>query len=98
MARLSFYRPTCMNMHHTSTTPDFAIAQIHGINENIHQPTLIIFGEKDSFMEGRRLLKGIGESRFSVVPSAKHLPFLEDEKNCNMLVREFLTGKMYRTL
>jgi len=29
---------------------DFAIAQIQGINENIHQPTLIIFGEKDPFM------------------------------------------------
>ena len=83
-----------MNMHHTSTTPDFAIAQIHGINENIQQPTLIIFGEKDPFMEGGLLLKGIRESRFSVIPSAKHQPFLEDEKYFNMVVREFLTGKM----
>ncbi len=62
--------------------------------ENIHQPTLIIFGEKDPFMEGGRLLKGIRQSRFSVIPSAKHLPFLEDEKYFNMVVREFLTGKM----
>ncbi len=62
--------------------------------ENIHQPTLIIFGEKDPLMEGGRLLKRIGQSRFSVIPSAKHLPFLEDEKYFNMLVREFLTGKM----
>ncbi len=62
--------------------------------ENIHQPTLIIFGEKDPLMDGGRLLKGIRQSRFSVIPSAKHLPFLEDEKYFNMLVREFLTGKM----
>ena len=62
--------------------------------ENIHQPTLIIVGEKDPFMEGGRLLKGIRQSRFSVIPSAKHLPFLEDEKYFNMVVREFLTGKM----
>jgi proline iminopeptidase len=62
--------------------------------ENIHQPTLIIFGEKDPFMEGGRLLKGIRQSRFSVIPSAKHLPFLEDEKYFNIVIREFLTGKM----
>ena len=62
--------------------------------ENIHQPTLIIFGEKDQFMEGGRLLKGIRQSRFSVIPSAKHLPFLEDEKYFNIVIREFLTGKM----
>lgn len=62
--------------------------------ENIHQPTLIIFGEKDPFMEGGRQLKGIRQSRFSVIPSAKHLPFLEDEKYFNIVIREFLTGKM----
>ena len=45
-------------------------------------------------MEGMRLLKGIRESRFSVIPSAKHLPFQEDEKYFNMLVKEFLTGKI----
>jgi len=58
----------------------------------------MIFGEKDPFKEGGRLLKGIRQSRFSVVPLTKHLPFLEDEINCNMLLREFLTDKMYRTL
>jgi proline iminopeptidase len=62
--------------------------------ENIHQPTLIIFGENDPLMEGGRLLKGIRQSRFSVIPSTKHQPFLEDEKYFNMVVREFLTGKM----
>ncbi len=62
--------------------------------ENIHQPTLIIFGENDPLMEGGRVLKGIRQSRFSVIPSAKHLPFMEDEKYFNMVVREFLTGKM----
>ena len=81
-------------MHHASTSLDFAIVQIQGINENIHQPTLIIFGEKDPLMEGGLLLKGIRQSRFSVIPSAKHLPFLEDEKYFNMVVREFFTGKM----
>ena len=62
--------------------------------ENIRQPTLIIFGGNDPLMEDGQLLKGIRQSRFSVIPSAKHLPFLEDEKYFNMLVREFLTGKM----
>ncbi len=62
--------------------------------ENIKKPTLIIFGEKDPLMEGGRLLKGIRHSRFSVIPSAKHLPFLEDEKYFNIVIREFLTGKM----
>ena len=62
--------------------------------ENINQPTLIIFGENDPLMEDGRVLKGIRQSRFSVIPSAKHLPFMEDEKYFNMVVREFLTGKM----
>jgi len=62
--------------------------------ENINQPTLIIFGENDPLMEDGRVLKGIRHSRFSVIPSAKHLPFMEDEKYFNMVVREFLTGKM----
>jgi len=73
---------------------ELQLFDVTGELENIHQPTLIIFGEKDQFMEGGRLLKGIKQSRFSVIPSAKHLPFLEDEKYFNMVVREFLTGKM----
>jgi pimeloyl-ACP methyl ester carboxylesterase len=78
MARLSSYRPTSMNMHLAATTPDFVIVQIQGINENIHQQTLIIFGEKDPLMEGVRLFKGIRQSRFSVIPSATlyHFPVI----------------------
>ncbi len=61
---------------------------------NIIQPTLIIFGENDPFKEGGKLLKGIKNSRFSVIPETKHMPFLEDETYFNIVVREFLTGKM----
>jgi pimeloyl-ACP methyl ester carboxylesterase len=61
---------------------------------NITQPTLIIFGENDPFKEGGKLLKGIKDSRFSVIPETKHMPFLEDETYFNIVVREFLTGKI----
>ncbi|MCL7476007.1 MAG: alpha/beta hydrolase [ANME-2 cluster archaeon] len=61
---------------------------------NIIQPTLIIFGENDPFKEGGKLLKNIKESRFSVIPETKHMPFLEDEMYFNIVVREFLTGKI----
>jgi proline iminopeptidase len=73
---------------------ELELFDVSGELENIHQPTLIIFGENDPLMEGGRLLKGIRQSRFSVIPSTKHQPFLEDEKYFNMVVREFLTGKM----
>jgi len=73
---------------------ELQLFDVSGELENIHQPTLIIFGEKDPLMEGGRLLKRIRQSRFSVIPSAKSLPFLEDKKYFNMVVREFLTGKM----
>ncbi len=61
---------------------------------NIIHPTLIIFGENDPLKEGGKLLKGIQDSRFSVIPETKHMPFLEDETYFNIVVREFLTGKM----
>jgi proline iminopeptidase len=60
--------------------------------DRIQTPTLIIFGENDAFLKNGRPLKEIRNSRFSVIPSAKHLPFLEDEKDFNLVVREFLTG------
>ena len=62
--------------------------------EYIKQPTLVIFGEDDIFIKRGRKLKDIKNSRFSVIPSVKHLPFLEDKEYFNMVVREFLTGKM----
>lgn len=58
--------------------------------DKIQTPTLIIFGENDAFLKNGRQLKDIRNSRFSVIPSAKHLPFLENEKNFNFIVREFL--------
>lgn len=61
---------------------------------NIVQPTLIIFGENDPFKESGKLLKNIKDSRFSVIPETKHMPFLEDEMYFNIVVREFLTGKI----
>jgi pimeloyl-ACP methyl ester carboxylesterase len=54
----------------------------------------VIFGEDDIFIKRGRKLKDIKNCRFSVIPSVKHLPFLEDKEYFNMLVREFLTGKM----
>lgn len=62
--------------------------------ENINHPTLVIFGEDDMFIKGGRALKAIPDSRFSVIPATKHMPFLEDGKYFNMIVREFLTGKI----
>ena len=62
--------------------------------DKIQTPTLVIFGENDAFLKSGRSLKAIRNSRFSVIPSAKHFPFLEDEKNFNIVVREFLTGKI----
>ena len=61
---------------------------------NIIQPTLIIFGGNDPLKEGGKILKGIKNSRFSVIPETKHMPFLEDETYFNIIIREFLTGKM----
>lgn len=62
--------------------------------DNIKVPTLVIFGEKDAFLKDGRPLKTIKDSRFSVMPSVKHLPFLEDEKHFNMIVMDFLTHKI----
>ena len=62
--------------------------------EHIQQPTLVIFGENDVFLDSGRLLKNIKHSKFSVIPMVKHLPFLEDEKRFNMVIREFLSGTM----
>jgi proline iminopeptidase len=66
--------------------------------DKIQTPTLIIFGKNDAFLKNGRPLKDIRNSRFSVIPSAKHLPFLEDEKDFNLIVREFLTGIILQTL
>lgn len=65
-----------------------------GSLENIRQPTLVIFGENDIHLNSGRALKTIRNSRFSVIPEARHMPFLEDEKYFNLVVGEFLTGKM----
>lgn len=62
--------------------------------EYIKHPTLVIFGEDDIFIKRGRKLKDIMNCRFSVIPSVRHLPFLEDNEYFNMVVREFLTGKM----
>lgn len=62
--------------------------------EYIKHPTLVIFGEDDILIKRGRKLKDIKNCRFSVIPSVKHLPFLEDKEYFNMVVREFLTGKM----
>jgi proline iminopeptidase len=62
--------------------------------ENIQQPTLVVFGEKDIFLNSGRDLKIIKHSRFSIIPSTMHMPFLEDEYFFNMVVMDFLTGKI----
>lgn len=61
----------------------------------ITQPTLIIWGEKDSVFPisvGESLHQQIRESTFEVVSGAGHLPQWEKPDRVNRLIRDFLTN------
>lgn len=66
----------------------------HRLSE-IHVPTLIIWGEHDTWINpsnGPRLNKAIAGSKLSVIPQAGHVPHEEQPAEFNQLVIEFLSS------
>ena len=62
---------------------------------DISQPTLILWGEHDSWLRpefGERLNAEIPDSRLTLVPSAGHLPLEEQPDFCNREIMRFLQG------
>ena len=62
---------------------------------DITQPTLILWGEHDSWLRpelGERLNAEIPDSRLTLVPSAGHLPLGEQPDFCNREILRFLQG------
>jgi len=59
-------------------------------------PTLVIWGARDSLTpmpQGQDIARLIRGSRLEVLPLAGHIPAIEDERNFNAALLDFLTAR-----
>ena len=90
-----YYRPLHMKGHIRSMAGQLTSRQHDELvsPSDISQPTLILWGEHDSWLRpefGERLNEQIPDSRLTLVPSAAHLPLEEQPDFCNREIMRFL--------
>jgi pimeloyl-ACP methyl ester carboxylesterase len=90
-----YFRPLHMKGHFQSLGSQLTSRQGDQLEspEGITQPTLILWGEHDSWLRpefGELLVGQIPNAEFKLVPSAGHLPLEEQPDFCNREVLRFL--------
>ena len=90
-----YFRPMHMKGHLRSMGQQLTSRQDDDLlsPSDITQPTLILWGEHDSWLRpelGERLNAEIPDSRLTLVPSAGHLPLEEQPDFCNREILRFL--------
>ncbi|MCI0778242.1 MAG: alpha/beta hydrolase [Chloroflexi bacterium] len=90
-----YFRPMHMKGHLRSMGQQLTSRQDDELLSpgDITQPTLILWGEHDSWLRpelGERLNAEIPDSRLTLVPSAGHLPLEEQPDFCNREILRFL--------
>lgn len=66
------------------------------MSRRIAQPTLLLWGEKDTFvppMRGRQLQRVMPNARLEVIPDASHCPQEDQPETVNRLIRYFVAGQ-----